>query len=89
MNYKDKTREVLIKELQDLKQEFDSMKELFEKDIAKLKLAGNALKQSEERFRSVTESANDAIITVDGRENIFGWNRAAGDVFGYKESEII
>ncbi len=89
MNYKDKTREVLIKELQDLKQEFDSMKELFEKDIAKRKLAEDALKQSEERFRSVTESANDAIITVDGKGNIFGWNRAAEEAFGYKESEII
>lgn len=45
MNNKEKTREELIKELQDLKQEFDSMKELFEKDITKRRQAEETLAQ--------------------------------------------
>ena len=48
-----------------------------------------ALKESEQRFRSVTESVVDAIISADGDGNIIFWNRGAGVIFGYKEAEII
>ncbi len=59
------------------------------RDITDSKLAEEALKQSEERFRSVTESASDAIITSDSNQVIIGWNRGAKKVFGYSEQEII
>jgi len=42
------------------------------RDITKQKYAEETLKQSEARFRSVAQSANDAIITVDNRGNIQG-----------------
>lgn len=42
-----------------------------------------SLKDSEERFRSVVETAPDAIINVDGSGNIIFWNRAAEKMFGY------
>jgi PAS domain S-box-containing protein len=58
-------------------------------DISERRKTEYALKQSEERFRSVTQSANDAIITVDSKGNIQGWNRGAEEAFGYKESEIM
>jgi len=47
-----------------------------------------ALRQSEERFRAVTHSANDAIITADAAGNIVGWNQGAERIFGYTEAEI-
>jgi PAS domain S-box-containing protein len=59
------------------------------RDITERRVAEEALKQSEERFRAVAESANDAIITANSKGNIFGWNRGAEEVFGYKDSEII
>ena len=59
------------------------------RDITESKKTSDILKQSEERLRSLTESANDAIITADGKGNILGWNRAAEEMFGYNESEII
>jgi PAS domain S-box-containing protein len=59
------------------------------RDITKQKYAEETLKHSEERFRSVTHSANDAIITIDFDGNILGWNRGAENIFGYKETEII
>ncbi|MFZ4548835.1 MAG: PAS domain S-box protein, partial [Bacteroidales bacterium] len=48
-----------------------------------------ALKKSEEKFRSVTHSASDAIITSNRKGIISGWNLGAEKIFGYKESEIM
>src|SRR3989338_117818 len=58
-------------------------------DITERKNAEDKLAKSEQHFRAVTESANDAIITGAGAGNIVGWNAAAGRVFGYTEAEII
>lgn len=58
-------------------------------DITAHQLAENALRESEARFRAVTQSANDAIVTADGAGNIVGWNRGAEIVFGYNESEVV
>ncbi|NGZ26434.1 MAG: bacteriohemerythrin [Magnetococcales bacterium] len=47
-----------------------------------------ALRQSEERFRSLAQSSNDAIITADEEGKILFWNDGAAHYFGYHESEI-
>ena len=51
--------------------------------------AEKQLRESEERFRSVTQYATDAIISADSAGNILGWNRGAETIFGYFEAEII
>src|SRR5262249_37925938 len=48
-----------------------------------------ALRQSEQRFRSLTETANDAIISADRSGRIVLWNRSAERIFGYAEAEIV
>ncbi len=48
-----------------------------------------ALRESETRFRSVIESATDAIISVDADGRITSWNQGAADMFGYKTEEIL
>ena len=50
-----------------------------------LKLLGS----SEERFRSVVENANDAIICIDSNGNIDSWNQAATKIFGYSANEAL
>ena len=50
--------------------------------------AQEALQESEERFRSVVESAADAIILADHRGRIISWNRAARQLFGYSVEEV-
>jgi diguanylate cyclase (GGDEF)-like protein/PAS domain S-box-containing protein len=50
--------------------------------------AENALIESEAIFRSVVQQATDAIILMDGRGTITGWNNGARDLFGYAETEI-
>ena len=46
-------------------------------------------KQAEQKFRSVTESAVDAIISADHTGNIISWNKAATHVLGYTEEEAV
>ena len=48
-----------------------------------------ALRRSEAEFRSVMESAIDAIISVDAEGRIRSWNSAASALFGFAESDII
>ncbi|HKX84544.1 MAG TPA: EAL domain-containing protein [Pyrinomonadaceae bacterium] len=47
------------------------------------------LRESESRFRSVVESANDAIFLMNDRGVILSWNRSAETIFGYCENEIL
>jgi PAS domain S-box-containing protein len=58
------------------------------RDITETKKNQAALKLSEERFRSLAQSANDAIISINSRGIVLGWNRAAEYIFGFSESEI-
>ena len=46
-------------------------------------------KQAEQKFRSVTESAIDAIISADHVGNIISWNKAATRILGYSEEESV
>ena len=48
-----------------------------------------ALRESESRFRSVAESANDAIVAADQNGDIISWNRGAELMFGYTEDEVV
>jgi len=45
--------------------------------------------QSERKFRSVIESAMDAIVLSDAYGTIISWNKGAEHLFGYKESEAL
>ncbi len=46
-------------------------------------------KQAEQKFRSVTESAIDAIISADHTGVIVSWNKAATRILGYTEEEVV
>ena len=52
-------------------------------DITKRKLAEAALRQSEERLKTVIHAAQDAIIMLDPEGKINMWNDSAERIFGY------
>jgi PAS domain S-box-containing protein len=58
-------------------------------EINERKLTEEIIRESEMRFRSVTESAVEAIITADSSGGIVSWNKAAQSIFGYAEGEIV
>ena len=46
-------------------------------------------KTAEERFRTISQAANDAIIMMDSGGSISYWNPAAENIFGYSAKEAI
>jgi len=85
MKDEDKTKEQLINELEELRQQIAELKGI----EARNKWTKRALRSREEQFRSLVQSANDAIITVDSHGNIISWNSAAEVIFGYTTDEIV
>lgn len=58
-------------------------------DITARKHSEQALRESEERYRIVAETASDAIISIDEDSKILFVNRAAETIFGYKTAEMV
>jgi PAS domain S-box-containing protein len=59
------------------------------KALEERKRSEAALRESEERFRCITASAQNAIIMMNSQGNISYWNEAAEKVFGYTKKEIL
>jgi two-component system sensor histidine kinase/response regulator len=57
--------------------------------LDELRRQQDELQASELRFRSVVQSASDAIILADDHARIIFWNRGAEAIFGYREDEIV
>ncbi|MDY6989431.1 MAG: PAS domain S-box protein [Thermodesulfobacteriota bacterium] len=48
-----------------------------------------AMRESAERLTSISSSARDAIVMMDGEGNICHWNEAAKKMFGYSDQEAL
>lgn len=59
------------------------------REVARRKNAQELLQESELKFRSVVESAQDGIVTVDSRGKIVAVNRGTELLFGYRRSRLI
>jgi PAS domain S-box-containing protein len=46
-----------------------------------------SLRKSEERYRAVAQTANDAILLMDSAGQIIDWNHRAENLFGYTQAE--
>lgn len=58
-------------------------------DLTSKRKSEEKLKLSEEKYRNLIESANDAIISMDYTGVIQSFNRKAEEVYGYSREEII
>jgi PAS domain S-box-containing protein len=58
-------------------------------DIDARKQAEESLRESEEKFRKLASSAQDAIVMLDNEGNFFYLNEAFEGIFGYSSKEIL
>ncbi len=59
------------------------------RDITSRKQAEEKIRESEEKLRAISTSAQDAIVMIDPDGNVCFWNPAAERIFGYKPEEIL
>jgi diguanylate cyclase (GGDEF)-like protein/PAS domain S-box-containing protein len=62
---------------------------VIDKDITEQEKAKAELQNSEMKFRSVIETATDAIVITDRDSRIVSWNVGAQKIFGYAEEEMV
>lgn len=82
-------RDHLERRVEERTAELTEMNQLLQREIGEHERAEESLRDSEERFRSLAQSAIEAIITCDGTGTITFWNKAAEDLFGYPTEEIL
>jgi len=99
MNDQDKTKEQLLQELKDLRQEIELLTALYDRDntdrkrlIHELLVANRELSlQNEEvwQLAAIVKSSEDAIISKSLDGIIKSWNHAAEKMFGYTAKQAI
>jgi PAS domain S-box-containing protein len=58
-------------------------------DITEHKIAEEQIRMSEEKLKSITMAANDAILMANDQGEIVFWNPTAEEIFGYSKEEAI
>ncbi|MBN2475230.1 MAG: PAS domain S-box protein [Pirellulales bacterium] len=61
----------------------------FVRDVTERKLAEEQLRASEEKMRTISDAALDAVIMIDPTGHVVHWNPAAETMFGYCRQEIM
>jgi len=57
--------------------------------ITQRKLAEEALKRSEEKYRELISTSTDGIISIDPQLRVIIWNQGAEKIFGYTAREML
>ena len=84
MKDQSKTKQVLIQELASLKQKIADL----ERTESERKHVEEALKESEEKYRSLLDHASDAIFLADMEGNLQEANKKAEELLGYSREEV-
>ncbi len=77
------------KEIKSLAADLTELSDHYSINCEARNLAQAGLRESEDKFRSLTASALDGIILMDYEGNITYWNEAASTIFGYTSNEAL
>lgn len=86
MDYENKTKQELIKEIQSLQQENLILRTTF---ADKSQLAANQIKESEDKFKTIFEKSLSSMMIADDRGNYLAANEASAKIFGYSTEELL
>ena len=89
MDIQDKTKEELIKELQKLQYENNSLKALYDKDITGRKQAEEALRESKAKYQAIFESTGTATFIIEEDNTILMANNECYSITGHTPAELI
>ena len=81
----DKRKDQLINELVEVRRHIAEL----EASQTERKKAEDALRQSEEKFRSIFENANDLVVYLDKVGTVIDVNDKVEEIFGHKKNEVI
>ena len=76
-------------EIKNLALDLTALSERYSDTCEARTLAEASLRESEDKFRSLTASALDGIILMDYQGNIAYWNEAATTIFGFTSDEAL
>jgi two-component system, sensor histidine kinase and response regulator len=90
MSNNDKTKEQLITQFENLKNEYDSMKELCKKEISEIRQEQELLRKSEEKFR-IAYMTNPDLININRLSDgmYISVNEGFTKILGYTEEDAI
>ena len=86
MKNNEKTTAQLLKELQELQQNYNSLKEIYESNISERKLNEEELKENKEKYRGLSEAAFESIF-ISEKGLCIEQNQTAEKIFGYTNEE--
>ena len=88
MNLRDKTKEELVNELQELQKAHHSLQESYNRHVSESKKLEISLRLSEEKFRLVFENTSEAILFTQPDGAIQFANQEACRIFGFSNDEF-
>jgi len=80
---------LIIRDVSERKRYEEQLRNYAEALKEKVAARTRELVHSEERHRTVVETANEGIILINARGHIISWNRCAKDMYGYAAEDII
>jgi PAS domain S-box-containing protein len=90
MNYNDRSKEELNLELQELKTAFENLQTLYNKDIVRVGIAEQSMRESEEKYRFLFVNNPQPMLIYDLETLAFlEVNQAMVDKYGYSAGEFL
>jgi PAS domain S-box-containing protein len=77
------------KEIRTMAEDLSRLAQRYARTTRARKEAEAALRENQENFRNLTNSAQDAIVLMDHQGNISYWNQTAEEMFGYGKDEVM
>ncbi|HEY9701754.1 MAG TPA: PAS domain S-box protein [Allocoleopsis sp.] len=85
----EKAKDELEMRVQERTAELSNLNQRLQLELAERKQVELALIEAKARFSGILEIADDAIISIDSKQNITLFNKGAEKIFGYLASEVL